>query len=181
MGLVPGWLLEKQCKVKKLSCRMLDFVSDGRELVSQTCLWPQVYFFISASKKIVGCLMAEPIEEAFVVVPERGHGADSQCQNVSSGSVQEREHLATAQGGRTVPTSQPFAEKNVLVFGNWKLRREVIKRPAPGKLCNGQEGLGAVIMRSKVPVPAVCGVRCMWVSQAERRKGVATHLVDAMR
>lgn len=36
-------------------------------------------------------------------------------------------------------------------------------------------------MRSKVPVPAVCGVRCMWVSQAERRKGVATHLVDAMR
>ncbi|CAM6088755.1 unnamed protein product [Calypogeia fissa] len=47
LGLTPGWLLQRSCKV---------------------------YLFISSSKKIVGCLMAEPITSAFRVV-------SAQCQS----------------------------------------------------------------------------------------------------
>ncbi|CAM6111860.1 unnamed protein product [Calypogeia fissa] len=51
LGLTPGWLLQRSCKV---------------------------YLFISSSKKIVGCLMAEPITSAFRVV-------SAQCQSSRNG------------------------------------------------------------------------------------------------
>jgi hypothetical protein len=41
--------------------------------------------------------------------------------------------------------------------------------------------MGRVVLCSKTAVPAVCGVRGIWVSCSERRKGIASQLLDAMR
>jgi hypothetical protein len=66
-----------------------------------------------------------------------------------------------------------------LAFGNWKFRREVVHKKR--RCVADQEDFGGVVLCSKVTVPAVCGVRGIWVSCSERRKGIASHLLDAMR
>jgi hypothetical protein len=66
-----------------------------------------------------------------------------------------------------------------LAFGNWKFRREVVHKKR--RCVADQEDFGGVVLCSKVAVPAVCGVRGIWVSCSERRKGIASHLLDAMR
>ncbi|KAL2651121.1 hypothetical protein R1flu_019249 [Riccia fluitans] len=68
---------------------------------------------------------------------------------------------------------------NLLVFGNVKLIREVISRKRSRQ--EHDEELGNAIMYNSTPIPAICGVRVIWVSDSERGKGVASHLLDAMR
>lgn len=68
---------------------------------------------------------------------------------------------------------------NVMVFGNIKFSRETAPRKRPSK--ERTQDLGSAILCTKTPVPAVCGVRVIWVSHSERRKGIATHLLDTMR
>ncbi|KAH8944196.1 hypothetical protein BDL97_13G096100 [Sphagnum fallax] len=124
MDLVPGWLWQQHCKV---------------------------YLFISASKKIVGCILCEPIKCAFPIVT-------SHWQN----AVHPSQPCAWDMSQRLVPALDVAVDTN------------------PGEL-KDQEDFGGVVLCSKVAVPAVCGVRGIWVSCSERRKGIASHLLDAMR
>ncbi|GKV29770.1 hypothetical protein SLEP1_g38668 [Rubroshorea leprosula] len=116
----------------------------------------KVYFFVS-SHRIAGCLVAEPIKEAFKVV---------------SCSVSERHHGVEAKKRSNSTTIQ---------FGNIILQREVVKRaPANCSELTDAKNCGAIVCEEDA-VPAVCGVRAIWVTPSNRRKGIATHLLDAMR
>jgi N-acetyltransferase len=141
----------------------------------------QVYLFISASKKVVGCLVAERINSAYRIVPHGQKGSksvDTQCitPRVSdfgrgSGELSALSGVELRQE-KTKPCKQ-------LLWGGWKFTREVVNRKKTQNE-NPQE-LARSIMCSKTGVPAVCGVRGIWVSRSERRKGVASHLLDSMR
>jgi N-acetyltransferase len=134
LGLTPGWLLQRSCKV---------------------------YLFISSSKKVVGCLLAEPIKSAFrVVPPEQGSPQSLDVRNMDS-------------------TEDRKQERNVMLFGNIKFSRETTPRKPASK--ERTQELGSAILCTTSPVPAVCGVRVIWVSHSQRRKGIASHLLDAMR
>lgn len=125
-----------------------------------------MYLFISASKKIVGCVVAERIESAFPIVPSDQGDSKVHCDLVSSANrlkLSEKKSKSSTQ----------------LLWGGWKFNREVVNRKKARN--DNQQDLGRAILCSKSGVPAVCGVRGIWVSRSERRKGVASHLLDAMR
>lgn len=225
-----------------------------------------MYLFISGSKKIVGCIVAEQITCAFPIVPSKNEDtillqpSAPECQRTSSSSVDD----PCRQGLEEIPASERFYRKSIesrancnrtypsqnpelvsitsslretvitqlvpksasvllntdlkvvpsvlsqpndlpakydtlsdsssslvhtnrerlkpstrLNFGDWKFTREVVTRKKKHTSDHGD--LGRAILCSKTGVPAVCGVRGIWVSRSERRKGVATHLLDAMR
>ncbi|CAM6078733.1 unnamed protein product [Sphagnum tenellum] len=196
MDLVPGWLWQQHCKV---------------------------YLFISASKKIVGCILCEPIKCAFPIVTSHWQNAVHPSQpcawDMSQRLVPALDVAVDTNPGelkgrdiRGLPSALPLSiegmnllgegqSRNVsgscrdlelgnflrekkpssieLAFGNWKFRREVVQKKR--RCVADQEDFGGVVFCSKVAVPAVCGVRGIWVSCSERRKGIASHLLDAMR
>ncbi|KAE8700896.1 hypothetical protein F3Y22_tig00110551pilonHSYRG00061 [Hibiscus syriacus] len=122
-----GWIFHKHCKV---------------------------YLFVS-SQRIAGCLVAEPIKQAFEVlsclVGEGRDGATAKKARLSSGELQ---------------------------FGEVVLPREVIKR-TPSEVSHESRS-GATLCR-KEGVRAVCGIRAIWVTPSNRRKGIATQLLEAVR
>ncbi|KAG6542192.1 hypothetical protein Mapa_016425 [Marchantia paleacea] len=65
-------------------------------------------------------------------------------------------------------------------FGNVRLCREVLPRKR-SRQEHAQELGSSAIVYNTTPIPAVCGARVIWVSKSERRKGIASHLLDAMR
>ncbi|KAL5805305.1 hypothetical protein ACOSQ3_032105 [Xanthoceras sorbifolium] len=118
----------------------------------------KVYLFIS-SQRIAGCLVVEPIKEAFKVL---------------SGTVDERTHVTS-----TKKTSVNLA---TLQFGEIMLQREVVKKDSSvncPKILDGNHN-GAIFCE-KETMPAVCGIRAIWVSPSNRRKGIASQLLDAVR
>ncbi|XVE75870.1 hypothetical protein DITRI_Ditri12bG0126300 [Diplodiscus trichospermus] len=114
----------------------------------------KVYLFVS-SQRIGGCLVAEPIKEAFKVL---------------SCSVGKRHDDAPAKKTRS--------NSSKLQFGEIVLQREVFRR-APSEVLKGKHS-GAIVCE-KDAVPAVCGIRAIWVTPCNRRKGIATHLLEAVR
>jgi hypothetical protein len=178
-------------------------------------LFKQVYLFISASKKIVGCILCERISNAFPIVATHqdntAHTSDSQQlvqaldvaiktntdeldstdHRVRSSSLpmpvmeispSGKEQSAISEGGTGLGVGKSVRENKTssskMSFGNWKFTREVHKKR---RRVADQQGMGRVVLCSKKAVPAVCGVRGIWVSCAERRKGIASQLLDAMR
>lgn len=99
--------------------------------------------------------MAEPIKEAFEVLPS---------------PVGERQDGAIAKRRRSNPSK--------LQFGEIVLEREVIKR-APSEVSH-ENHTGAILCK-KETVHAVCGIRAIWVTPSNRRKGIATQLLEAAR
>lgn len=195
LELDPGWLLHEQCKV---------------------------YFYISL-KKVVGCVVAESIKQAYPVLPEKVQVLESAktevppkliflqmdktetnlgpCQvkddqscmvegcRMPSGdddgsSIVEGCYL---QGEEASPPLKPcngFARASTcgartLIFGDVKFQREIVHKRC--KTRKDSAISGRPIVCSNLPVPAVCGVRGLWVSQTERRRGIATKLLDAVR
>ncbi|KAL9288763.1 Protein CHROMOSOME TRANSMISSION FIDELITY 7 [Arabidopsis thaliana] len=111
----------------------------------------KVYLFIS-SQRISGCLVAEPIKEAFKLIASPDDERQLQKESSSSPSTS-------------------------IQFGNIVLQREVSKRcrTSDDRLDNG------VIVCEEEAKPAVCGIRAIWVSPSNRRKGIATWLLDTTR
>ncbi|KAI3987328.1 hypothetical protein MKX01_003078 [Papaver californicum] len=69
----------------------------------------------------------------------------------------------------------------VLRFGNVNFQREVVKHmPSVDKL-NVSEDPSGVILCEKDVVSALCGIRAIWASPLDRKKHVATKLLDAAR
>ncbi|PRQ44132.1 putative N-acetyltransferase ESCO, zinc-finger, N-acetyltransferase ESCO, acetyl-transferase [Rosa chinensis] len=116
----------------------------------------KVYLFV-LSTRIVGCLVAEPITKAHKVL--------SCAVDGSSGSA------STATNKTKLTTLQ---------FGEIKFHREVIRK-APSAPEPLNECFTGAIVCEKEAVPAVCGIRAIWVTPANRRKHIATHLLDALR
>ena len=109
------------------------------------------------STRIVGCLVAEPITKAHKVL---------------SCAVNQISSSASATPNKTKLTS--------LQFGEVKFHREVIRK-APSAPEPLNEYFTGAIVCEKEAVPAVCGIRAIWVTPANRRKHIATQLLDALR
>lgn len=120
-------------------------------------LYIQVYLFIS-QHRIVGCLVAEPIEEAFQVVSYSiaGHSDSTRKKEKQSNST-------------------------TLQFGNIIFQREVEKRAVSMSDSEVMHGSHGAIFCENKAMPAVCGIRAIWVTPSNRRKGIASQLLDAVR
>ncbi|XP_042022740.1 protein CHROMOSOME TRANSMISSION FIDELITY 7-like [Salvia splendens] len=114
----------------------------------------KVYLFIS-SQRVCGCLVAEPIIKAYKLL---------------SSSLGDQNHLPAKEKKRTSSTLQ---------FGVVSLQREVIKKE---RFKHPDEGThdGMVLCKNEA-VPALCGIRAIWVSPSNRRKNIARSLLDAAR
>lgn len=118
----------------------------------------QVYLFISSSR-ISGCLVAQPIEKAYRIISSAVDGTSS---NNSS--------KKTRSGSDT------------LRFGSVSFQRERVKSASSSKISHVlDDSLRGAILCEKEAVPAVCGIRAIWVAPANRRKQTATYLLDAAR
>ncbi|GFZ08930.1 protein CTF7 [Actinidia rufa] len=118
----------------------------------------KAYLFID-SQRIAGCLVAEPVKKAYKVL---------------STSLDERAEDMTIKDARPNSTTLRFGE---VIF-----RREVIRR-APS-ITNSEaleSNLNGAIFCEEEGVPAVCGIRAIWVTPCNRRKRIASHLLDAAR
>ncbi|XP_043709386.1 protein CHROMOSOME TRANSMISSION FIDELITY 7-like [Telopea speciosissima] len=132
LGLDDGWLIHKFCKV---------------------------YLFISF-QRIAGCLVAEPIKNAYRVLS----------------------HSVAPKSSSVTVAKKARSNSTVLRFGDVNFKREVIKT-VPS--VNGPElidrDIGGAIFCDKTAVPAFCGIRAIWVTPSNRRKRIATRLLDAAR
>ncbi|KAI3981022.1 hypothetical protein MKX01_012177 [Papaver californicum] len=117
----------------------------------------KVYLFI-LSQRIVGCLVVEPIKTAYRVI---------------SKSVVQRSSTSNEKAAR--PNSV------VLRFGNANFQQEIVKHVPSVDELNVLEDPTGVILCEKDAVSALCGVRAIWVSPFNRKKHVATKLLDAAR
>ena len=111
-------------------------------------------------QRIAGCLVAEPVETAHKVLSNSGapksvNGTDANKKGSNS---------------------------SVLRFGGISFQREAVTR-APSAI-NPEpledDLMGAIILGNEA-VPAVCGIRAIWVAPSMRRKRIASQLLDAAR
>ncbi|KAM1735597.1 hypothetical protein ACFX12_014052 [Malus domestica] len=114
----------------------------------------KVYLYI-LSQRVAGCLVAEPIKEAHKVP-------------------------SCAVDGSSDGTTTHEAKLSTLQFGDIRFQREVRKKAhfAPEAL---NENLNGALFCEREAVPAVCGVRAIWVTPSNRRKHIATRLLDTLR
>ncbi|KAL5545726.1 hypothetical protein UlMin_005413 [Ulmus minor] len=134
--------------------KMMEFELGSGWIFHKLC---KVFLFIS-SHRVAGCLVAEPIEKAF---------------KIFLSSVDGSSHDTNANEKRTKPTT--------LQFGDIRFRREVVKRTHVSNTEPLDGNPRGAIFCEEEAVPAVCGIRAIWVSPANRRKHVATQLLDAVR
>ncbi|KAJ0624327.1 putative N-acetyltransferase ESCO, acetyl-transferase domain-containing protein [Helianthus annuus] len=116
------------------------------------------YLYIS-SHRVAGCLVAEPIKKAYRLISNSDEKADVSM---------------TKKEGKLTSTT--------LRFGSISFQREIARKNPSTKDERESENtlLGAIICE-KDAVPAVCGIRAIWVTPSSRRKHVATHLLEATR
>lgn len=119
----------------------------------------KVYMFIS-SQRIVGCLLAEPIKKAFKILSCLADGA--------------------SDGTTIKEAARP--NSTTLQFGDVSFKREVKER-APSLECSEllDRSLNGAIICENEAVPAACGIRAIWVTPSNRRKHIASQLLDAVR
>ncbi|PWA65005.1 damaged DNA binding, DNA polymerase [Artemisia annua] len=118
----------------------------------------KVYLFIS-SQRVAGCLVAESIEKAYRLVSN-----------------------SDAKSDVTTTTKEEKSVSTTLQFGGVSFHREIVRKNHSTKNERTSEDalLGAVICE-KDAVPALCGIRAIYVTPSNRRKHVATYLLEATR
>ncbi|KAI4300558.1 hypothetical protein L6164_033925 [Bauhinia variegata] len=141
-------------KVKEV-VKMMEIELGSGWIVHKLC---KVYLFIS-HQRIIGCLVAEQIKEAFKVIS---------C----SAAGQSHSHGTRKKETNSCATT--------LQFGDIIFQREVEKRALSANDSEDGQFGGAILCESKA-VAAVCGIRALWVTPSNRRKGIASQLLDAVR
>ncbi|KAL8048008.1 hypothetical protein ABFS82_07G036200 [Erythranthe guttata] len=111
----------------------------------------KVYLFIS-SQRVSGCIVAEPIKKAYKILSS----AMGEIRSVSA-----KEKRRTLQFGRV------SLEREII-------RRDFVKNPE-------EESHDGVILCKDEALPAVCGIRAIWVTPSNRRKHIASSLLDSVR
>ncbi|KAL6988195.1 hypothetical protein U1Q18_013942 [Sarracenia purpurea var. burkii] len=108
---------------------------------------------------IAGCLVAEPIKKAYKILSS---SMDKELEE--SGPKEARPNLTTLQ------------------FGEVTFQREVKTKGPPSIGSEALEGkVNGAILCEEEAVAALCGIRAIWVSPCNRRKHIASHLLDAAR
>ncbi|KAF8395463.1 hypothetical protein HHK36_019409 [Tetracentron sinense] len=135
---------------------MMEMELGGGWLIQKFC---KVYLFIS-SQRIAGCLVAEPIKNAYRILSRS-------TAPVSSGDT---------------TTKEVRSNSTVLKFGDVNFQREVMKRvPCVNSPEVPEKDLNGAIFCENEPVLALCGIRAIWVTPLNRRKHIASQLLDAAR
>ncbi|XP_021855447.1 protein CHROMOSOME TRANSMISSION FIDELITY 7 [Spinacia oleracea] len=118
----------------------------------------QVYLFIS-SQRVAACMIVEPINTAHKLL------SDS-LPKIADG----------ASGKKVIP------KPKTLQFGEVCFQREVSRKGSNHRNSDAMDSnlLGSIVCEEEA-TPASCGIRAIWVSPSNRRKGIATHLLDAVR
>ncbi|OEL30363.1 Protein CHROMOSOME TRANSMISSION FIDELITY 7 [Dichanthelium oligosanthes] len=125
----------------------------GGKLLHKLC---KVYLYISG-QRVVGCLVTEPIKTAHRVIPS-----------------------STEESQSDLPANCTESRKtdHTLEFGKISFKREIIRRNSPSvKNKEGCQDSGAIICE-KEAVPALCGIRAIWVVPSRRRKRLGSKLMD---
>ncbi|XP_076929269.1 protein CHROMOSOME TRANSMISSION FIDELITY 7-like, partial [Bidens hawaiensis] len=118
----------------------------------------KVYLFISCSR-VAGCLVAELIKKAYWLI---------------SNSNTKSDVCSTRKEGKLTSTT--------LQFRSISFQRETMRKsPLTKDDRKPEDGLLGAIICEKDAVPAVCGVCAIWVTPSNRRKHVATRLLEATR
>ncbi|KAI3677044.1 hypothetical protein L1987_86662 [Smallanthus sonchifolius] len=141
-------------KVEEVIKRMEMELGDGW-IFHKHC---KVYLFIS-SHRVAGCLVAEPIKKAYRLISKSDEKSD----------------VTTTREDRKLTST-------TLQFGSISFQREIWRKNSSTESVRKSEDalLGAIICE-KDAVSAVCGIRAIWVTPANRRKHVATRLLEAAR
>ncbi|KAF7804229.1 protein CHROMOSOME TRANSMISSION FIDELITY 7 [Senna tora] len=135
--------------------KMMEIELGTNWIIHELC---KVYLFISL-QRVVGCLVAEPIEEAFKVISCSDTGSSK-----SSRKKETNSHSTTLQ------------------FGDIIFHREVEKRASSvNESLDLDKTHGGAIFCENKAVAAVCGIRAIWVTPSNRRKRIANQLLDAVR
>ncbi|KAM0006829.1 putative acyl-CoA N-acyltransferase, N-acetyltransferase ESCO, acetyl-transferase [Helianthus debilis subsp. tardiflorus] len=117
----------------------------------------KVYLLIS-SHRVAGCLVAEPIKKAHRLISNSNEESD----------------VTTTKDGKLTPM--------ILQFGNISFQREFRRKNwLPKNERKSEDTLLGAIVCEKDAVSAVCGIRAIWVAPSNRRKHVATRLLEAAR
>ncbi|PKI60363.1 hypothetical protein CRG98_019299 [Punica granatum] len=172
-----GWINERLVHMPSIEVERIVLVSDNdppahrnkvQEVVKMMeselgCGWIyhklcKVYLFIS-SQRIAGCLVAERIKEAFRVI----------C---------DAETKRTEAKGPIIKEERGRLKSAGLQFGNIMFQREVVRKIL--RVVNKNEDVNGAIYCEEEAVPALCGIRAIWVSPSNRRKRIGTHLLDAV-
>ncbi|CAN4112448.1 unnamed protein product [Withania somnifera] len=117
----------------------------------------KVYLFI-ASQRISGCIVVEPIKKAYKIIskPE-----GSRCN--------------------VLPEKEARRTSTRLQFGEVSFQREMVRSHST-KICEElDESVSGVVLCEKEAVSALCGIRAIWVTPSNRRKHIASYLLDAAR
>ncbi|KAL2503105.1 Protein CHROMOSOME TRANSMISSION FIDELITY 7 [Forsythia ovata] len=114
----------------------------------------KVYLFVT-SHRISGCLVTESIKKAY---------------RISSSSVIKKHDSHSAKETRSSVSLQ---------FGSVSFEREIIRRDS--SVVELEESIDGIILSEDEAVPAVCGIKAIWVTPSNRRKRIATNLLDAAR
>ncbi|XP_024996276.1 protein CHROMOSOME TRANSMISSION FIDELITY 7 isoform X2 [Cynara cardunculus var. scolymus] len=142
-------------KVKEVIGMMETELGDGW-IFHEQC---KVYLFI-CSQRVAGCLVAESINKAYQLVSNSDEKSD-----VTTAPEEDRRLTSTT-----------------LKFGGVSFQREIVtKNPLAKNERKANDDLLGAIICEKDAVPAVCGIRAIWVTPSNRRKHIATHLLEATR
>ncbi|CAL5431975.1 unnamed protein product [Camellia sinensis] len=117
----------------------------------------KVYLFVD-SQRITGCLVAEPIKKAYKALSSSMDGKP-EC----------------------IVTKESKPNSTTLQFGEVIFQREVIRTSSATSSEVLEGNLNGAILCEEEGVPALCGIRAIWVSPSNRRKRIASHLLDATR
>lgn len=118
----------------------------------------KVYMFIS-SQRIAGCVVVEQINTAYKIISDT-------VDKISNDAI----------GKVVVP------KLTALQFGGVVFNREVSRKGASLRRSEtlDSDSVGSIVCEEEA-TPASCGIRAVWVSPSNRRKHIATHLLDCVR
>ncbi|KAL6903564.1 hypothetical protein ACP4OV_004377 [Aristida adscensionis] len=137
------------------SCLRNSKVQEVIKLVEKELEFGEGQLLHKLCKRIVGCLVTEPIKAAHKVIPS---SVEESCSDL--------------------PASNIASEKvnHTLEFGKISFKREILRRHT---VKNKEEyrDPGAIISE-KESVPALCGFRAIWVVPSRRRKRIGSKLMD---
>ncbi|KAK9068545.1 hypothetical protein SSX86_012660 [Deinandra increscens subsp. villosa] len=118
----------------------------------------KVFLFIS-SQRVAGCLVAEPIKKAYRLISKSD----------------ERSDVTATRKDRKLTSA-------TLQFGSISFQREIWRQNlSTNNVRKPEDALPGAIICDKDAASSVCGIRAIWVTPSNRRKHVATHLLEATR
>ncbi|KAF5948094.1 hypothetical protein HYC85_014051 [Camellia sinensis] len=144
-----------QFKVQKV-VQMMEMDLGSGWLIHKLC---KVYLYIF-HQRIAGCLVAESIKTAYRVLSNSGPPKSVNNTN----------------------TNNNGSNSSILQFGGINFQREAVER-APSAInpeASEEDLMGAIFLGNEA-VPAICGIRAIWVAPSMRRKQIACQLLDAVR